>query len=138
MNDCMREIKSQREWKIEVHAREKYIYMYMSERERERVSHQGIYTSRCLSLREREKVMEEYIYGTSTSRCLREREREGREGCSLLNQYHHIMRFPILLHWHIRGNLKDNLWEDSVSFLCMYDLLRHTVVTHKSARLTCS
>lgn len=31
----MREIKSQREWKKEVHAREKYIYMYMSERERE-------------------------------------------------------------------------------------------------------
>lgn len=72
MNDCMREIKSQREWKIEVHAREKYI----RERERKRESHQGIYTSRCLSLREREKVMEEYIYGTSTSRCLREKENE--------------------------------------------------------------
>lgn len=77
-----------------------YLHVYVTERERKSESHQGIYTSRCLSLRE--KVMEEYIYGTSTctSKCLRERERERvrREGCSLLNQYHHIMRFPILLH----------------------------------------
>lgn len=64
--------------------------MYMSEREREiegkrERSWRNIYISRCLREREREE--------RERKNERRDRERE----MFFLNQYHHLMRFPILL-----------------------------------------
>lgn len=106
---CMWERKSRRENGRERHwytlGRNIYLHVYVRERERDK--------------RKEREVMEEYIYiyldVSEREERQREWERRDREReMFFLNQYHHLMRFPILLDWHIRGNLRDDLWEVSV------------------------